>query len=252
MLQRLELVLEDVVDGSPVGPSSMPVGMLAEFHQQIERFLRGSHKDVDPDAIRVAIEAGSYKVVVPMVGLVAGLGSDIAMFKSGNLDDMDAKRAAVVEEWQKAARKSPTRRYRVGGDGTLLVQIHAGSDFARHDNALWVTVEKYLQGQVTDLGGKTPNLHLLLADGSSVKVATSQEQVLGEEQNLVYRSALLRVRAEQDIASRRLRNVRLIEFVHPQSHFDANAFNAMVEKGRKAWADVPNASAWVEEQRGAA
>ena len=139
------------------------------------------------------------------------------------------------------------------GDAIYLKRARmAGSDFARHDNALWVTVEKYLQGQVTDLGGKTPNLHLLLADGSSVKVATSQEQVLGEEQNLVYRSALLRVRAEQDIASRRLRNVRLIEFVHPQSHFDANAFNAMVEKGRKAWADVPNASAWVEEQRGAA
>jgi len=32
----------------------------------------------------------------------------------------------------------------------------------------------------------------------------------------------------------------------------ADAFSAMVAKGRKAWADVPGASEWVEEQRGAA
>ncbi len=252
MLQRLELVLEDVVDGLPVGPSSMPAGMLAEFHEQIARFLKGSHKDVEIDAIRVAIEAGSYKVIVPMIAMIAGLALDVAMLGSGNLDDMDSKRALVVEEWQKAARLKGTRRYRVGGGGILPVQIHAGSDFVRRDSAVWVNVERYLQGQVIDLGGKKPNLHLQLADGTSVKVATSQEQVLGEEHNLVYRSAVLRVRAEEDILARKLRNVRLIEFVHQQASFDADAFEAMVTKGRKAWADVPNASEWVEEQRGTA
>ena len=252
VLERLELVLEDVVDGHPVGPSSMPAGMLAVFHEQVARFLKGSHKDVDPDSVRVAIEEGSYKVVVPLVAMIAGLASDIAMLGNGSLDQMDVKRAQVIEEWQKAARMTTTRRYRVGGDGMPPVPIHAGSDFARHDNAVWVNVERYLQGQVIDLGGKKPNLHLQLADGTPVKVATSQEQVLGEQRNLVYRSALLRVRAEEDSASRKLRNVRLIEFVHQQASFDADAFAAMVAKGRKAWADVPSASEWVEEERGAA
>ena len=168
MHNRLELVLEDLVDGLPVGPSSMPAGMLAEFHEQIARFLKGNHKDVEIDAVRVAIEAGSYKVIVPMVAMIAGMSMDVAMLGNGNLDDMDSKRAMVVEEWQKAARLRGTRRYRIGGDGMHPVQIYSGSNYTRHDSAVWVNVERYLKGYVTDLGGKKPNLHLQMADGTSV------------------------------------------------------------------------------------
>lgn len=35
-----------------------------------------------------------------------------------------------------------------------------------------------------------------------------------------------------------------------QPRFDPEAFAAMVAKGRKAWADVPNATEWVEKLRG--
>ena len=78
-----------------------------------------------------------------------------------------------------------------------------------------------------------------------------QDQVLGEDRNLVYRSTLLRVRAEQHLQTGTLRNARLIEFVDHGTDFDAGAFAAMVEKGRKAWADVENPTQWVEDLRGA-
>jgi hypothetical protein len=250
--QRLELVLDDVVDGQPVRPSSMPVGLLSEFHEQVARFLKGGHPDVDVNALRVGIEEGSYKIIVPMMALVAGLASDVALLASGNLDDMDAKRAAVVEEWQKSASRVQTRRYGVRAESGRTVQIHAGSHFARHDQGTWVKVEKYLLGQVIDLGGKKPNVHLQLPDGTTVKVTTSQDQVLDQNENLVYRRALLQVRAEEDLHTGKLRNVHLLQFVRYQPTFDADAFEAMVAKGRKAWADVPDASQWVEDQRGAA
>lgn len=35
-----------------------------------------------------------------------------------------------------------------------------------------------------------------------------------------------------------------------QPSFDADTFAAMVAKGRKAWADVPDAGQWVDELRG--
>jgi hypothetical protein len=250
--QRLELVLDDVVDGRPVTPSSMPVGLLSQFHEQVARFLKGSHADVDLDTLRVSIEEGSYKLVLAAMALVSGLASDMALLGSGNLDDMDAKRASVIEEWQKAALRVQTRRYGLLSDSAKPVFIHGGSRYERHDNAMWATVEKYVHGQVVDLGGKKPNLHLQLADGTMLKVNTSQDQVLHEEKNLVYRTALLRIRAEEDIANGKLRNVQLIEFVSHAPTFDPQSFEAMVAKGRKAWADVPDASQWVEEQRGAA
>ncbi|MCK9194091.1 MAG: hypothetical protein M0P19_09500 [Nevskia sp.] len=250
--QRLELVLDDVVDGQPVSPSSMPVGLLNQFHDQVARFLKGAHPDIDLDTLRVSIEPGSYKLVLPAMALVSGLASDLALLRSGNVDDMDVKRAAVIEEWQKTAQRVKTRRYAVHADSAKPVNIHAGSHFERHDNAMWATVEKYIHGQVVDLGGKKPNLHLQLADGTMLKVNTSQDQVLHEKKNLVYRTALLRVRAEEDVATGKLRHVHLIEFVSYTPAFDAQSFEAMVAKGRKAWADVPDASQWVEEQRGAA
>lgn len=250
--QRLELVLDDVVDGKPVIPSSMPVGLLNQFHEQVARFLKGSHADVDLDSLRVSIEEGSYKLVLPAMALVSGLASDLALLGSGNVDDMDAKRAAVIEEWQKTAQRVQTRRYVVQVNSARPIHIHAGSRFARHDNAMWVAVEKYIYGQVVDLGGKKPNLHLQLADGTMLKVNTNQDQVLDEEKNLVYRMALLRVRAEEDLTTGKLRNVSLIEFGHYDASFDPHAFAAMVAKGRNAWADVTDASQWVEEQRGAA
>lgn len=250
--QRLELVLVDVVDGEPVTPSSMSVGLLNQFHEQVARFLKGSHADVELDSLRVSIEAGSYKLVLPAIALVSGLTSDMALLGSGNIDDMNAKRAAVVEEWQKAAQRVPTRRYVVQVDPAKPVHIDARSRFERHDDAMWVVVEKYIHGQVVDLGGKKPNRHLQLADGTMLKIITNQDQVLHEEKNLVYRSALLRIRAEEDLDTGKLRNAHLIELGNYDATFDLQSFAAMVAKGRKAWADVADAGQWVEEQRGAA
>lgn len=250
--QRLELVLVDVVDGKPVTPSSMPVGLLNQFHEQVARFLKGSHADVELDSLRVSIEEGSYKLVLPAIALVSGLTSDMALLGSGNVDDMDAKRAAVIEEWQKAAQRVRTRRYVVQVDPAKPVHIDASSRLERHDDAMWVVVEKYIHGQIVDLGGKKPNLHLLLADGTTLKINTNQDQVLHEEKNPVYRSALLRVRAEEDLDTGKLRNAHLIEFGNYDATFDPQSFAAMAAKGRKAWADVADAGQWVEEQRGAA
>lgn len=250
--QRLELRLDDVVDGLPVSPSSVPVGLLNDFHQQAAAFIKGSDRDIDLNSLRVGIEEGSYKIVLSTLAAVAGLTTDLALLREGNLDAMDPRRAEVVESWQKAARKHVLRTYDISVPSMPTVRIHAGSQYERHETVAWVIVEKYLQGTVVDLGGKTrANLHLQLPDGSLLTVAVSQDQVLGEEKNLVYRSTLLRVRAEQHLHSGLLRNARLIEFVDHGTDFDAEAFAAMVEKGRKAWADVENPTQWVEELRGA-
>lgn len=38
--------------------------------------------------------------------------------------------------------------------------------------------------------------------------------------------------------------------VHPPGEIDQTAFQRMTERGREAWKDVPNATAWVDELRG--
>ncbi|MCH9827496.1 MAG: hypothetical protein K0U79_07095 [Gammaproteobacteria bacterium] len=250
MTDRLEFVVDDVVNGDPIAPSSMPVGLLNQFHEQTARFLKGTHSDIDLDSLRVSIEKGSYKLVLPTTVLVSGLASDIALLANGNLDDMDTKRAEVVEEWQKAAQRIQTRRYGLLPESGQPIQIHSGTRLERHENAIWVAVEKYIHGDVMDLGGIKPNLHLKLRDGTNLTVSTNLGQLRDEEKNLVYRSAMLRVKAEEDIVTGKIRNIHLLEFVPHSSSFEANELDEMVAKGRVAWADVPNATEWVEMQRG--
>lgn len=249
---ELYLSVEDAPDGQPVSLASIPLGLLTKFNEQAASFLKGSHKDFDVARLRVGIENGSYRLVLAAVAAVPGLVSDLAMLSSGNLDDIDPKRAEVVEEWQSAAYKNPGRRYLLADEAQVMVAVHAGSAFQRQVDGVWLAVEKYLHGQVSDLGGTQSNLHLRLADGRLQKIATSVDQVLKLEQNLVYRTALLRVRAEEELSTGKLRNVRLLDFVDYRPQFDAEAFAAMTEKGRRAWADVPDATQWVEDLRGAA
>jgi hypothetical protein len=52
-------------------------------------------------------------------------------------------------------------------------------------------------------------------------------------------------------SKKKLRNTRLIDVVASQTYYDEDELNRAIEKGTKAWADVPNISEWVAEQRGA-
>jgi len=248
--KTFSLKLEGTINGERISPASIPLGLLNEFNQQAGKFLKGSHTKIDLDKLQVRIEEGSYRLVPLQLALAVGLAADLSLLANGNLDDMDPKRAEIVEEWQRGARKSLDVRYVIGDAAPII--IDRNSSYQRHENAVWLSVEKYLHGMVSDLGGVKPNLHLRLASGQLLSISLREEQVLQKEQNLVYRPVLLRVRAEEELSTGKLRHAKLLDFVDYQPAFDEAAFDAMTEKGAKAWADVPDASRWVEDFRGAA
>jgi len=47
-----------------------------------------------------------------------------------------------------------------------------------------------------------------------------------------------------------LRNLILLTFEDHKPQYDDDEFNLMVERGTKAWADVPDSTAWLEALRG--
>jgi len=117
--------------------------------------------------------------------------------------------------------------------------------------AVWVAVEKYIHGRVVDWGGKTKaNVHLELEDGTTLKVAATQNLLAQEEQNRLYRPALLHINAEENLLTGAIRNPVLLAFETHQPRFDEAEFAAMVERGTAAWSGVQNATEWLEELRG--
>lgn len=246
----LSFALDDRINDAPVGPAHVPLALLGQFQKDVVEFLAGSGKDIDPGQVIISIEKGSLALVASGLLAATSLWADVEQLQNpAALGLIDPKRAAVVERWQAAARKYPHRSYRLTNQtGRFTVQVDGNTDFRNQVEAVWVTVEKYLHGQVTDLGGTSKaNVHLKLDNGKVLTIASSQQLLADEESNRLYKPALLRVSAEENLRTSELRNLTLMGFEAQQPVWDEAEFNKLVQKGTQAWADVPDD--WLEDLR---
>jgi hypothetical protein len=252
-LNELRFAISDRLNDGEVGPKHVPLSLLGDFQKDVTEFLRGSVRDIDASDVIVAIEEGSLALVASSLLATATLWADLDRLKSsGSLNQIDPKRAAVIERWQAASHQNPHRKYRIAvpSAANTGVSIDSETNF-RRDEEVWVTVEKYIYGRVLDWGGKTkPNVHLELDDGTVLTVAASQTLLKQEKQNLLYRPTLLHITAQENLFTGALRNPTLLAFETNQPSYDEAEFQEMVKRGTAAWADTPNATQWLEDLRG--
>lgn len=251
--QRITVALIDHTAGFEATPDRVRLGDLADFSADVATFLRGEDKDVDTKTLEVAIRTGSFAIeTVPLLS-APGLFRDLRALLGGELlDNLDAKRREVMERWQKTARQTRQVAYRISApflDRPIVV--NAESDYHADDADQWVQVERYIRGEIQDLGGVTKaNAHIKLPDGRTLKVTTERDVLRNDTVNRLYKLAMLRIKAEYNVLTRELRNARLVEFVEHASTVDEDALARLTRRGAIAWKDVPNATAWVDELRG--
>lgn len=120
------------------------------------------------------------------------------------------------------------------------------------DDAQWVQVEKYLAGTVHGDGAATGDSIHLRVDGAKGLLAIDASQCRQKRRGecLAHQRVLVRVSARQHLVTGALRSLRLISFEDYSQAYDEAAIERFAEAGRLAWADVPDAAAWVREQRG--
>jgi hypothetical protein len=114
----------------------------------------------------------------------------------------------------------------------------------------WVEVELLLLGEVREAGGEKTNIHVRLRDQKETVIVGVTPDQLRAEAYPIFREKLLRVKAERNLRTKRLRKLRLMEFVPYKPEFDEAAFARLTSAGATAWADIPDAAQWVREQRG--
>ncbi len=249
---QLHFAVNDRINNIDVSPAHVPLLLLGDFQKDVSDFLKGSNRDVDISKIIISIEEGSLSLVAAGLIFAQTLLVDLEHLKSTqSLSSIDPKRAKVIERWQTQAKKNPNRRYSiVNKSAQIYFSIDANSNFHKTED-VWVHVEKYLHGKVVDIGGKTKaNVHLELDDGTTLTIAATQDKLAQGEQNRLYRPALLHIIAEENLITGELRNHELLEFSNYQPSYNEDRFNLMVERGTKAWADVQDAAAWLQMQRG--
>ncbi|MGA2748580.1 MAG: hypothetical protein ABSG59_07375 [Verrucomicrobiota bacterium] len=253
--RSIEFVLHGKVEGQEITPRTIGLSQFNEFNQQVETFIGGSQK-VKLDQVHVEIAQSSYvfRAMLPAV-VLSSLEPDLKLMERQDvLGEMDIKRAEVVQRWQARAKTNPDLSYEVRPDGAtpLKVRVSRETDYRVGEIVPWVAVEKYLFGQIVDMGGmQKANVHLKIERGGKMLLVGASQGYLQEQvENRLYHKALLHVRAEQHFRTGELRNIQLISFVDYQPVYSEEALDRFTTKGAEAWADVADAAQWVREMRG--
>lgn len=251
----IEFVLHGKVEGVEITPKTIGLSQFNEFNQQVEAFISGSQK-LKLDQAHVEIAKSSYvlRVLLPVV-VASSLESDLKLMgREDVLGELDYKRAEIIQKWQSRAKDNPELDYEVrsGCENLPGFRISQKTDYRIGEIVPWVSVEKYLFGQVVDMGGThKANIHLKLdRTGKTLIIGASQGYLREQIENRLYHKALLHVRANQHFRTGDLRNIQLIAFVDYQPTYDEGALDRFAAKGTKAWADVPDAVKWVRDLRG--
>lgn len=245
------------VKQAEITPATIGFSLFNQFNAEVEEFLAGSERRMPLDEVLVEIHDGSYKLLLALPALLAtALQPDLNKLQSGDsLGEVDPKRAAVVERWQKRARNNPDYIVTIEPAESALppIQISKATDFHTPDEDDWVAVEKYVLGTVVDMGGTTSaNVHLLNEESGKRLVAASSETFLREQkENFLYQKVQIRVAAQENVKTGDLREVRLISFAGKGPSYDEAELEAAIAKGTAAWANVPDSVAWLKEIRGA-
>jgi hypothetical protein len=258
--ESISIALHDTSAGFEATPDRVPLAMLSAFSRDVEKLLKGKESTLDPSALNVSIVKGSVEFKTdPLYDL--RLFNDLAAMLRGDILDMvDTGRRQLIEQWQKAAKASKHVSYKISSAFlTRPIVINADSDYRVNEADQWVRVERYMQGEVVDIGGVTrANAHIKLGNGSSLKIEADKAFFRDDTINRLYKSAMVRFNAEFNVETGDYRNAKLISFEEHQNHLDAanfdNEFDAIMGKltknGREAWRDVGSGSTWVESLRG--
>jgi hypothetical protein len=251
--QKITLALIDLSAGYEAGPDRVRLANLVDFTSDVAALLRGVNKEVDPHDLDVAVRAGSLAIETAPIAAAGKLFSDLQHLTTSELlDAVDTKRREVFERWQKLARVSKDLSFKISAPFLKQpIVVSHRTDFHADDADQWVQVERYVRGEIQDLGGMTKaNAHVRMPDGSTLKVTAEKDLLRNDTVNRLYKLAVLRVRAEFNVLTRELRNARLVEFVEYAPKFDEEELNRLTRRGEQAWKGVGDATDWVDQLRG--
>lgn len=247
----ITLALKDSSRGYEISPERVPISVLVEFSKDVSDFLKGSGRG-DIGTVEVSIKKGSLALVAENVPYQSVFRDLKTIETSGDLSRIDSKRRAIIEKWQDRAKKIQGIIVRIATASLNQdLEISKSSNFKDLGTARLVNVERYIRGEIQDLGGATkPNAHVLMSDGRKLTVKTSKHLVRAEPRNRVYQEAHMRVRGKLNLDTNELTDVELISFVEYAPKFDSKDMENLVAKGRKAWAEVEDPAEWVRTMRG--
>lgn len=220
-----------------------------DFLETVKQLIAGGDKTVHIP--RPDIENGSLKaVLVISMSLFTSFNADMDRAKAGDIDKMNTTRRKALEKLEKDALKDSSYSFLISdGNKPLITLLHDKPIIARKRD-FWIPLERIIEGDVTNVGGSTdPNLHLVHKKGENAIVIKSDKKTL-ESFPYLYQNVRIKIKCEENMRTGMRRNYELIEIIDKFPKWDEDAYRRVVKTESKAWADVKDPVAWVNELRG--
>ncbi len=242
-------------DFSPA--TGVPMARWLEFNREVQEFVQGSDAARIFNDLQVQVVEGSYLVrVLGTVAMLSAVAGDMAkLAKPGALARIDRKRATVARAWQGRAQTDPALAYELRSHlagSAVEISITHDTTFDEPRADVWIDVEQYLVGTIETWGGsESVNVHLRPRNSKRlVKIDARPEQIARQRENLVYHQAIVHVTAKENMRTGEIADHRLLDLQPYDTKVSEEEWQRLFAGGARAWAEVNEPGAWVEDLRG--
>jgi hypothetical protein len=223
----LKLSMYGTLDEQPVSPENVSLVDLRQMAEDFGKFIKGSD-DVNLKDVSVSVEQGCITLSLNNYVDAPTLPQDYkALIDSPNgAIDIDPVRAAVIYNLQALSKGSKDRRYVITYQGKKLT-IGDSSDY-KINEPVYVDIEDYIYGELYDMGGQIPNIHLVAEDGQKITVPAEKELLMNAGDRL-YRKQLVHISAKEDLKTGERKDYTLLSFEDYDPKWDEREFEELVD-----------------------
>jgi len=233
-------------EGEDVSLTAAPLGVAADMLAALAQFARDTGADLQQS--QVAFFDGSlgmsyspdaagqtYALPIVTVGSHAfegGFTPDDPYYKLVHRMEVIARKGQVDIDIQGAGEELHITPSRPAG-----LQLR---------QEMWIVTELGLYGELTDVGGQTPNVHLMGDDGIRYTIGVTKQQAT---ELRVYERYYVRVEGLTTLEdATRIREAKLLDYEW-LTNVKEITVDEFVRRERKNWQEVGNAVEWVRERR---
>ena len=224
---ELKLSMYGILDDRPISPDNISLLDLRQLSEDFGKFIKGSD-DLNLRELSVSVESGCISLSANNYIETTAMQHDcFSIIETNSINqNIDPVRAAVIDNFQAIVRNSPDRKYVISYAGKKIT-INNTTDY-KVAQPVYVDVEDYIYVELYDMGGQTPNVHLLAEDGNRITVPAQKELLMNAGDRL-YRKQLVLVSAKEDIKTGERKDYSLLSFENYEPKWDEQKFSALVD-----------------------
>ena len=253
---EFEVNIRGTRDGKEIVPASLDIDEWIHLMENAKNILYPDSKS--RPHIGVRIEKGSTRLVciaqTPNVIQAHAVLGEVKSTKQ--LYALNPRQRTAVKNIQNFAYKHHLS-IRLGKsndiDAGLLINKQTIID---DENPVWVKTELYVEGKITNIGGKSKsNIHIDTEKFGPLVISTTEKFLEEDKKNRIYKKQIIRVEINQNPfdLTYNTKSAKLMEFIDYEDDAITNSddyLDKLIQKASKDWEDVEDSQAWLNEIRG--